>query len=129
LSAENVNRERIAEAPADPHAWMRLAALRAARLGVDQTVLEALRMSRLTGRREFAVMWPSLKFRVDHWDRMPDEEKDAASDMVVGLWLRASRRDLFEYFRSLPHGMRLQLLAHMHNDDAKSSLEARAMNS
>lgn len=122
ISAENVVRARLAEAPADSHAWIRLAVLRDARLGLDATTLEALRMSRLTGRREFAVMWPSLRFRVAHWDGLPPEERDAASDIVAGLWRRASRPDLIAYFTSLPPTMRGKLLASMTDQDAKTAL-------
>jgi hypothetical protein len=122
ISAENIVRARLAEAPADPHAWIRLAVLHDARLGLDATVLEALRMSRLTGRREFAVMWPSLKFRVAHWDALPPEEKDAGSDIVAGLWRRASRGDLVAYFIGLPRVMRGNLLASMTDPDARTAL-------
>jgi hypothetical protein len=122
VSAENVVRARLAEAPADSHAWIRLVVLRDARLGLDATALEALRMSRLTGRREFAVMWPSLRFRVAHWDALPVEERDAASDIVAGLWRRASRPDLIAYFTSLPPTMRGKLLASMTDPDARTAL-------
>ena len=123
VSAEAINRTRVAEAPADSHAWIRIVMLHSARLGIDPFVLEALRMSRLTGPREFAVMWPSLRFRVEHWQQLPDAERDGASDIAAGLWLRASRPDLIAYFRSLTPDLRAKLLDRMTNSKAKAALE------
>jgi hypothetical protein len=122
ISAEAVNRARVAEAPADSHAWMRIVMLHTARLGIDPFVLDALRMSRFTGPREFAVMWPSIRFRVEHWQQLPDEEKVAASDIAAGLWRRASRPDLIAYFKSLTPDMRAKLLERMSDSKAKAAL-------
>ncbi len=124
LTAENLLRARLAEAPADGNSWLRLAYVRTARIGLDPLAHAALRMSWLATPREFAVMWPSLRFRVAHWDRLTIEEQFAAADLVAGLWHKPPERDALQRFLAqLPPHLLSSLMADMVDSEARAALQ------
>ena len=123
LTAEKLLKERVAAAPADGNSWLRLAYIRTSRVGLDPLAHGALRMSYMTTPREFSVIWPSLKFRVDHWGQMSIEEQFAAADLAVGIWHKPPERAALKgYLASLPPGLRSSLLADMIDSEARTAL-------
>ncbi len=123
LTAEKLLKERVAAAPADGNSWLRLAYIRTARVGLDPFAHGALRMSYLTTPREFSVIWPSLKFRVDHWGLMSIEEQFAAADLAAGIWHKPPERAaLKSYLAALPPGLRSTLLADIIDSEARAAL-------
>ncbi len=124
-TAEHLLRERLALAPADGNSWLRLAFVRTARFGLDPLARQALRMSWLVTPREIAVMWPGLKFRMDHWSALTTEEKDAAADLAVGLWHKPPERGaLRDYLATLPAAQRNELLTLMADPQARVALSS-----
>ncbi|MGC9953113.1 MAG: hypothetical protein ABSD21_02390 [Rhizomicrobium sp.] len=124
-TAEHLLRERLALAPADGNSWLRLAFVRTARFGLDPKAKQALRMSWLVTPREFAVMWPALKFRMNHWQELTAEEQDTAADLAVGLWHKPPERDaLRRYLADFPPGQRRALLARIVDPAAGAALSA-----
>ena len=124
-TAEHLLRERLALAPADGNSWLRLAFVHTARFGLDPLARQALRMSWLVTPREFAVLWPALKFHMNHWQELTAEEQDTAADLVVGLWHKPPERDaLRHYLAGLPPGQRKALLARIADPAAGAALSA-----
>jgi hypothetical protein len=123
LTAEKLLKERLAKAPADGNSWLRLAYIRTEHVGMDTLAHDALRMSWEVTPREYPVMWPSLKFRVDHWSQMTVQEQFAAADQVTGLWHKPPERAaLRAYLAKLPPQLRSTLLADMTDSQARSAV-------
>ena len=127
-SAETLLKERLALAPADGNSWLRLAYVHAAHIGRTSTGLDglahaALRMSFETTPREISVMWPSLRFRVDHWSQMTQQEQFAAADLVTGLWHKPPERAALKaYLDKLPPHLLSSLLSDMIDPDARGGV-------
>jgi len=121
--AEQLIRERLARAPADGNSWLRLSYVRTQRFGLDVVARQALRMSWLVTPREFSVMWPSLKFRIEHWADLTADEKGAAADLMVGLWHKPpARADVIAYWARLSVNQRSELLSLMRDPLCKKAL-------
>jgi hypothetical protein len=122
-TAENLLKERLTQAPADGNSWLRLAYIHTAHAGLDGLSRAALRMSIETTPREISVMWPGLKFRVDHWAQMTVPEQFAAADLVTGLWHKPPERAaLKNYLDKLPPHLLSSLLSDMIDPDARSAV-------
>ena len=122
-ATEALLRRRLALAPADGNSWLRLAYVHTAHIGLDQFAHAALRMSFETTPREISVMWPSLKFRVDHWNQMTVQEQFASADLVTGLWHKPPERvALKAYLNKLPPHLLSSLLSDMIDPDARGGV-------
>ena len=124
-TAERLLRARLALAPADGNSWLRLAFVHTARFGLDTQARQALRMSWLVTPREFSVMWPGLRFRMDHWQELTVEEQFAAADLITGLWHKPPERDtLRHYLAGIPADRRKVLLTRIVDPTAANALSA-----
>jgi hypothetical protein len=82
-------------------------------------------MSWLVTPREFSVMWPGLRFRMDHWQELTVEEQFAAADLVAGLWHKPPERDaLRHYLAGIPADRRKVLLTRIVDPAAAKALSA-----
>jgi hypothetical protein len=121
--AEQLLRSRLEKAPADGNSWLRLAAVRTARFGLDALSLRALTMSWLVAPREFSLMWPSLEFRVSHWQELPLDQRREAADLVTGLWHKPPEQDrLKRYILNLPVDTRRSMVNLLSDRDVIAGL-------
>jgi hypothetical protein len=83
-------RRGLAEAPADPAAWLDLARLENAE-GGPAAMAKALRLSILTGPREPALILPRLELALPAWGSLDPDDRFLVSEQIRLAWSQFPR--------------------------------------
>ncbi len=100
---------RLREAPADPHAWARLATASFILDGATPETVAALRMSHQLGPYERYALATRYWLGVTMWNALDDELRVATGVQAVMLWRRYDRAYVVQNYWRLPESGRTVL--------------------
>lgn len=107
---------RLRRAPADTHAWARLAMAEYLLNGPTELAIEALRTSFQTGPYEYYALMPRLELGANLWPLLDEEMRADTATQAAMLWrVRNERWVVVRKFVDFPSGLQLMIAAEMAN--------------
>lgn len=111
--AKDLAQARLREAPADTHTWARLAFAEYYLNGPSEVMLNALRMSHLTGPFEYFVLWPRLKLGVLLWGLLDEGLQQMTITQAEMIWREGGRIVLARYVGEMPEAPQARIREHL----------------